>query len=192
MKKYLVISMVAAMCVLAFSCMEEMKEEQGPVVARVNEYCLGRDEFRDLLARDLRLEGDYKLTREAQLEFLDSLVTRQVLIQEAKRLRLDSQEKFICSVQRFWESTLIRDLMEIKAREIEETTLVTQEEVLTLYRAIKAETPGIPGFETMRSELFEQVLEEKKTELLAQWIKELQGQSRVEIDESCLFGQNAT
>ncbi|SHK66873.1 hypothetical protein SAMN02745216_03862 [Desulfatibacillum alkenivorans DSM 16219] len=190
MKKVLLCLIIAAVCIYAVSCTSEEQPDQGPVVLRVNDYCLCQKEFRDLLAQEMRLDEHYKLTLDAQKQFLEDLVARQVLIQEAKRLELDSRPDFVLSVQRFWESTLIRDLMDMKAREIEANTLVTQEEVLDLYRKQKQSDPYLPAFEDMREELFDRVMEEKKTRLLSEWIKGLEAGSRVEISEKSLFGQS--
>ncbi|MBI9074485.1 MAG: SurA N-terminal domain-containing protein [Desulfatibacillum sp.] len=187
--KNVLTTFMAAACLLVIACSSEDMQEAGPVVVRVNDYCLYQNEFQDLLAQEMRLEEDYKLTREAQMQFLEDMVTRQVLIQEAKRLKLDSREKFVKSVQRFWESALIRDLLEMKAREIGETTQVTQEEVLNLYRQLKEEDPDIPAFDTLQKELSDRAMEEKKTRLLAQWIRELENRCEVKIDEDLLLGQ---
>ncbi|WP_028313967.1 hypothetical protein [Desulfatibacillum aliphaticivorans] len=190
MKKVLLCLITAAVCIYVVSCASEEQPDQGPVVLRVNDYCLCQKEFRDLLAQEMRLDEHYKLTLDAQKQFLGDLVARQVLIQEAKRLELDSRPGFVLSVQRFWESTLIRDLMDMKAREIEANTLVTQEEVLDLYRKQKQNDPYLPAFEDMRDELFDRVMEEKKTRLLSEWIKGLEAGSDVEISEKSLFGQS--
>ena len=186
--KTVLATLMAAAFLLVTSCSSEDKQETGPVVVRVNDYCLCQHEFQDLLAQEMRMDEDYKLTREAKKQFLEDLVTRQVLIQEAKRLKLDSKEKFVRSVQRFSESALIRDLLEMKAQEIEETTQVTQEEVQEFYKHLKENDPDIQDFESLKNELTCRTMDEKKTRLMAQWIKDLESHYEVKVEDELLFG----
>jgi hypothetical protein len=91
----------------------------------INDYHLTLDEFQDQLAAELKLEKDFKLTEEAKREFLEGLIRKELLIQEAKRLKLDRKEKFVRAIERYWESTLIRDIMDLKGKEIAKKIFVS-------------------------------------------------------------------
>lgn len=59
--------------------------------------------------------------------FLDDLVTKEVLIREAKRLGLDLKEPFRRSIQNYYEQTLLKSLTEEKMSEIKVS--VSEEEI---------------------------------------------------------------
>ena len=124
------------MCSFLFCCTQE-KIEEDKALAKVNDYVLTLDEFQVQLAQELKLDKEFKLTKRAKKEFLDQLITKELLIQEAKRRKLDRKEKFIRTIEQYWESTLIRDLMEMEGQKIEKCTLVSQEEIEIRYKEMK-------------------------------------------------------
>ena len=99
---------------LSLFCCAQEKKPESKVLCRINDYNLTVDEFQYQLAADLELDKDFKLTEEAKREFLEGLIKKELFIQEARRLKLDSKDKFIRAIERYWESTLIRDLMDLK------------------------------------------------------------------------------
>jgi hypothetical protein len=111
-----------------FACSQETRKPE-KVVAVINGYELTHDEVLRQVKAEVDTADDFKLTRQNRDNFLDCLIQKQVLIQEAKRLRLDTKEKFIHAMERYWESALIRDLMEIKGNEIAAKTVVSEEEI---------------------------------------------------------------
>jgi parvulin-like peptidyl-prolyl isomerase len=67
-------------------------------------------------------------------QFVDDLVTRQILIQEAKRLGLDREEPFRRSIQNYYEQTLLKNLTQKKMSEIRVS--VSEEEIKTYYASM--------------------------------------------------------
>ena len=114
-----------------FSCSNEEAHQQ-EILARVNNYNLTLDEFQAKLAAELELDPDFKPTEEVKKDFLDSLIGKELLIQEAKKLDLDRKNKFVRTIERYWESTLIRDLLEIKGKEISQDILIPKAEIEAL------------------------------------------------------------
>jgi hypothetical protein len=160
--------------------------DQRDILARVNDYELTREEFQQQLASEMELDKDFKLTDEAKGEFLEGLIRKELLIQEAKRRKLDREDKFIRAIERYWESTLIRDLLETKGSEIQKSTVVSEEEIETRYRERKASNEGLPPLEEIRDELTQEILEEKKSRALKGWIDGLREEAKVEINEELM------
>ena len=117
MNKSLLYSLLFFLSLSLFCCSRE-KAEEGKILSRINDYNLTLDEFQYQLAAELELDKDFKLTNEAKKEFLEQLIRKELLIQEAKKLKLDRKDKFVRAIERYWESTLIRDLMDLKCQEI--------------------------------------------------------------------------
>ena len=111
------------------------------------------DEFHSQLAAELEMDRDFKITEEAKKEFLEGLIKKEILIQEAKQRDLDRKEKFIRAIEYYWESTLIRDLMEAKGKEIEKRTIISQEEIESRYKEMKKSGTDLPPFEDIHEKI---------------------------------------
>jgi hypothetical protein len=118
MKAHFSYSLLFLLLLSLFCCSQE-KRVESKILARINDYNLTIDEFHHQLAAELEFDKDFKLTEEAKQEFLEELIVKELLIQEAKKLKLDRKDKFIRTIERYWESTLIRDLMDLKSKEIQ-------------------------------------------------------------------------
>jgi hypothetical protein len=168
-------------------CSEEKPLEDSKILARINEYHLTLDEFQNQLAAELELDKDFKLTEEAKREFLEGLIRKEVLIQEAKRLKLDRKEKFVRAIERYWESTLIRDLMDLKSKEIAKKIFVSQEEIETRYKEMQATEEEIPPLEEIQERIINEMKEKKKIRMLKEWISDLRSDAKIEIDQALLY-----
>ena len=144
------------------------------------------DEFQVQLAQELKLDREFKLTKEAKNEFLDQLITKEILIQEAKRRKLDRKEKFIRAIERYWESTLIRDLMEMEGQKIEKRAVVSQEEIEMRYKEMKNLDENQPPLESIRQKISEKIMEDKKSSMLEEWVNQLKKKAKIEINQELL------
>ena len=125
-----------------FGCSQE-KPEEGKILSRINDYNMTLDEFQYQLAAELELDKDFKLTNEAKKKFLEQLIKKELLIQEAKKVKLDRKDKFARTIERYWESTLIRDLLEIKGKEISQDILIPKAEIEARVRKIEKSGKGV-------------------------------------------------
>ena len=169
-----------------FCCSQE-KIEENKTLAKINDYVLTLDEFQTQLAQEVRFDKDFKVTKEAKKAFLDQLITKEILIQEAKRRNLDRKEKFIRAIERYWESTLIRDLMEMEQQKIEKRTLVSEEEIEMQYNEMKKSDNNLPQIDLIRHQISKKIMKDKKQRLLEEWSNQLKKSARVEINEELLF-----
>jgi len=186
MKKGLFFPFLIAISFFLFCCGQEQKKE-GDVLAKINDYELTLLEFEYQLVEELEMDKDFKLTKEAKKEFLDQLIRKEILIQEAKKLKMDRRQKFIRTIERYWESTLIRDLMELKGKEISKRTSVSEEEIRARYEKMKASEPDLPPFEDMKQKISAKIGEDKKRARLIAWINGLKKNAKIEIDEQLLY-----
>jgi len=169
-----------------FCCSQE-KTENGKLLAKINDLKLSLNEFQYQLAAELELDKDFKLTKEAKKNFLEEIIRKELLIQEAQRLKLDKKEKFVRALERYWESTLIRDLMEIKGKEISRTILISQEEIRAHYDTMKKRAKKLPPQQELEEEITEDLEEKKKTRMLKEWINNLRKRAKIEIDHELLY-----
>ena len=167
------------------SCVQD-KTDDGKVLCRINERNLPLVDFQRQLAEELELKSDFKLTQEAKRNFMEGLIRKELLIQEAKKLNLDRKDKFVKTIERYWESTLIRDLMDLKCEEINKRIYVSEEEIEARYQEIKEMEDRISPLSEIDDQVREALKEEKKTRLLEEWINDLRKKASVEINEDLL------
>lgn len=186
MKKRIIYWPLAIICFSFFCCAQEQIGED-KTIAKINDYVLTLDEFQVQLAEELELDREFKLTKEAKKDFLDRLITKEILIQEAKNLELDRREKFMRTIERYWESTLIRDLMEMKGKAIEKRTVVSEEEIQMKYKKMKEQEESLPPLETIRDKVSQRILADKKSKILAEWVNQLKKKATIEINQKLLL-----
>jgi hypothetical protein len=167
------------------SCLQD-KTEEGKILCRINEYNLPVDDFQRQLAEDLELNSDFKLTQKAKRQFLEELIRKELLIQKAKKLKLDRKDKFVRAIERYWESTLIRDLMELKGEEISKRTYISEEEIKARYKKMKKIDDTLSPLSEIHDQFTKELREEKKTRMLKEWIDELRDKANIEINEDLL------
>ncbi len=183
MKK--IASFILALFFLFPSCSQDNEKEQ-KILCRINNYPLLLEDFQQQLAMEVEMNNEFKLTRKARKDFLEGLIKKELLIQAAKRQHLDREEKFIKAIERYWESTLIRDLMDKKGKEINSRIFVTEEEIQTRYEKMKTRDPSLPPITDMEIAIASMLKEEKKTRMLDEWLNHLKSNAKIEIDERLL------
>lgn len=94
---------------------------------RVNKRIITIDEFEKAYSEAVTLYDQKK----SKKDFIEDLITKELLLQEAKQRGLDLKPDFRRSIQNYYEQTLLRNLTEERMREIEVT--VTEEEIASYY-----------------------------------------------------------
>ena len=186
MKKRMFYLLMFILSIQLFSCSQEVPKDK-EILASINDYNLTLNEYQSRLAAELELDRELKLTKEARDNFLEEIIRKELLIQEAKKLNLDKKESFIRTIERYWEATLIRDLMEKKGKEISKTALISQEEIEAVYNEMKKSEGGISPFAQLEEDLAGDLREKKKTELLKEWINGLREKAEIEINRELLY-----
>jgi hypothetical protein len=92
-----------------FGCTQ--KTHDGKVVAKVNNYSMTVQDLEDEIEH-----SPYSAEKENSPEnILDLAIRKQVLIQEAQRQGLDRKKSFMKTIERYWEQTLIKELIQKEA-----------------------------------------------------------------------------
>jgi len=186
MKKNFLYLLLFIFAIHLFSCSQDQTEESKTLV-KINGYNLTLAEYQDQLAAEIELDRDFKLTDEAKKEFLERLIRKELLVQTAEKLKLDRKEKFVRAIERYWESTLIRDLMEMKGEQIRKRILISQEEIEVCYNAMKKSDDKLPSLSEMREKIVEYLEEKKRTDMLEKWSDELREKAKIEINRDLLY-----
>ena len=187
MNKKLVCFLLFLLLLSFFAC-SNGEQKESKTLAKINNLDLSCFEFEKQLTQELNFDADIKSTKEAKMEFLKQLIFEELLIQKAKELKLDRKEKFVRAIERSWKSTLIRDLLELKGKEIVETISVPQTEIEAYYERIKEGGGTVPALAEMQDKIAEELKGKKKSERLKEWMADLKKNSDIEINRELLPG----
>jgi len=99
--------------VIFFTQHKPLDSSSSDYVIAINDREISIDEFKKRLAAH-----PPHITNE---EYIDSIIMKELLIQEAKRLGIDKEESFRSSIQDFYEQSLTKILLERKYNELEKT-----------------------------------------------------------------------
>jgi len=110
MKRYLIVILIV---LLITGCKCQAKDKQ--ILARINNYEITKQEFEEEFKDSAYGVSD---TEESRKSFLDNLINRKLVLQEAQRQGLDKDSAFLKSIERFWEQSLLKVMLDKKSKDI--------------------------------------------------------------------------
>ena len=152
------------------------------IAIQINDRKISLAEFNTQFKNEVHADPEMDQSEESRRGFVEHLIQRELMIQEAIRLKLDHKEEFVSTIQRYWEATLIRDLISRQSERIQEKIFITQEDVLDYYREHREEI-GFP-LEGVKEDIRSFMESEKLEAALVAWTEELKSTALVRINRS--------
>jgi parvulin-like peptidyl-prolyl isomerase len=174
------LSLLLALLLLGAGCTANTPPESETIVLQVNDSAITLPEFNEMLKFSAYADPELEITEQSRDDFVQYLIRRQLMIQEAAHLKLDRKKEFVMTIQTYWESTLIRNLMDLKSQELKQHVLVTEDEITRYYTENKDrfDTPPEEAREQIRTILTSKKVEEK----LEQWALDLREKADIRIN----------
>lgn len=166
---------------MAVGCTSDAPPEGKPA-AKVNDFVITVDLFRQRMADSAYYSDLGALSFKQREKLINREVQKELLIQEAMRRNLHKREKFRRAMEKYWEQTLITDLIEQEMANLKEPDLVTEEEVKARYEKMAVKGPVAP-YEQLKEQLIKEITEEKKRQALEKWVDDLRSKANVTIYE---------
>lgn len=110
MRRYLII-ILAVLMIAGCKCPPKDKQ----ILARINNYEITKDEFEEEFRDSVFSVSD---TEESRKSFMDNLINRKLVLQEAERQGVDKDKAFLKSIERFWEQSLLKVMLDKKSKDI--------------------------------------------------------------------------
>ncbi len=114
-------------------------------------------------------------------KFLDDLINRKLILQEAQRRGLDKQKEFLKAIERFWEQSLLKIMINRKSKEIADQISVTDREIESRYEDMLKQGLVSKPLSESYNEIKWQVLRNKQTQALNAWVGQLRQKAKIEI-----------
>ena len=107
------------------------------VLAKVNNYELRVSDFKGAVDPALlRRYASYSSSQEKE-QLLETLISKEVLLQEAQKLNLDKEKSFMKEIEGYWEQALLKSLINKKIKELSPNIIVTDDEIANEYNRLK-------------------------------------------------------
>ncbi|HOX09045.1 MAG TPA: hypothetical protein PLV09_06265 [Candidatus Omnitrophota bacterium] len=141
----------AALSLCLHGCSRQRHDREA--IATIGSYSLYRDDF----ISELSLYPPEYRQKVTKQQILDGIIQKKILLLEAQRRGLDRDPQFMKMVERFWEQSLLRSLLDMRSEEI---------------------LSGIPETDKDRNA--------KAGEVLRAWVEELEKNTPVKVNDDAL------
>jgi len=166
------------------------KDVEGNIVATINKEPIKIEDFQREIALRTKQDPSYKVTPQAIDEQIDTIIDRRLMIQEAMKMGLTNNKEFARTIQTFWEQTLIRELIEAKSREWEKRLFVSEKDINDHYEKMqqmaKKDMVHLPPLQAVYDQIKRDILQQKKTDALETWLKEVREKAVIEVNDKLL------
>ncbi|MBI5560152.1 MAG: hypothetical protein HY883_02625 [Deltaproteobacteria bacterium] len=106
-------------------------------VATVNDAPLFLKDFEEEVSLAARRDPNVRINPQTLENLLQTDIDRKLMIQEAVKRGLSQDERFVRTIKKFWEQTLIRELIDAKTKEWENKFFATDDEVKMYYEGMR-------------------------------------------------------
>jgi len=176
MKKLVLILMVSF---IAVGCCQLNKQKKNKVLVRINNYEITVDEFNKDFNDSAYARRD---DTQSKKDFLNFLIDKKLMLQEAQGLGLDKEKSFLDMVESFWEQSLLKLIIERKSKEIASSVQVSDKEIQDAYQTLLKQGKVDKDYYMVRDQIRWDLIKEKETKMMNDWINSLKAKADIEID----------
>jgi hypothetical protein len=177
---------IAFCCVVIFSliagCSPCDNNAGNKIVAQINKYKMTAGDLKYEFRNASHNEAERIKTENGRKQYLEGLIEKEVLLQEAQRQGIDREKDFMKSIENYWEQALLRILIERKSREISGMTHVYDNEIEEYYKSSGENAP----FLKVKNEIRDAIKQKKEADAMDAWIDELKKNSCIKVNEEVL------
>lgn len=176
-------SFVLVCCfVFSIGCSPGRDSGGNRVLAQINNYKMTAEDLRYELKNVPYDEIAELGSEKGKKDFIDRVVEKEILLQEAQREGLDREKDFMKSIESYWEQALLKLLLQRKAREISGSIHVYDNEIEEYYKNSGETLP----FSKVKNDIEKIIRQEKETRAMNAWIDELKKKSQIKINKNLL------
>ena len=175
MKKFIVL----ALLVLLVSSCAEFKESEKPAI-KIGKIKISSERFQ----QEFKLSGFAKEVKKK--DFLETFISRKLILLEAEKLGLDKDPEFLRDVQDFWEQSLLKLVIAKKIKELVADISINQEEVRSYYMKNKDKEFIDKEFVQIYDQVKGMLLRDKQQAAIGNWVNSLKNDAEVIVDYKLL------
>ncbi len=153
------------------------------ILAKINNYEITLDQFKEEF-KDSQYAGNE--TAESRKEFLNNLINRKLILQEAQKQGLDKDKSFLKMIEKFWEQSLLKLAVDRKTKETAGSVLASDREVEDTYNKMLKDGKADKPYEQMYQQIKWQITRNKQTQQLNDWVTQLHKKADIKVDYDLL------
>ena len=180
MKRQLFTSIIL-LCIFIAGCGPAAEKKE--IVVKINDYQISKDRFEAEFKESIYGQVD---TPEARKVFLDNLVNRKLILQDAQSKGLDKEQGFLRMIERFWEQALLKIALDKKTKEISGSISVSDAQIRQLYDLKRKNGKIDKPYEQAREQLKRELIKSKESEAMNDWIAQLNKKAQIKINYELL------
>jgi hypothetical protein len=178
MKKNLIFLSVL---IFVTGCNPAPKDKQ--ILAKINNYEITLDEFQEEFRDSPYARNE---TPESKKEFLNNLINRKLILQDAQKRGLDRDKSFLKMIERFWEQSLLKLAIDKKTQEIAGSVSVSDKEIEDAYNNLLKEGKTDKTYDQMYQQIKWEINRSKQTQYLNDWINQLHKKADIKVNYDLL------
>lgn len=180
MKKIIILF---AILTIFTGCSNRRPAQDKKILARINNYEITKAEFE----HEFKLSAYGSLdTPSSRQEFLNQLINRKLILQDAQAKGLGTDEGFLKMVERFWEQSLLKLALDKKAKEIAGSTSVSEKAIEETYGKMLSEGKTDKNYSQMYSQIKWEITKIQETQIMNSWLNGLHKKATIKINEQFL------
>lgn len=153
------------------------------IVAKVNNYDISAEEFETEFMNSPYGRQD---TLESRKDFLNNLIDRKLVLQEAQKEGLDKENSFLKSIERFWEQSLLKVALDKKTQEIAGSVKITDKEIEQTYQQLLKDGKISKPYAQAYNEIKWRLLKALQSRRMNEWLVSLRKDAKVEVNYGLL------
>jgi len=153
------------------------------VLAKINDYDITKEEFQEEFKQSAFGRVD---TLESRKEFLNNLINRKLILQDAQRKNLDKDKSFLKMIERFWEQSLLKLALDKKTKQIAGAALVSDKTIEETYQKMSKDGKTDKTYDQMYNQIKWEITKLKETQMLSNWVSGLRNKADIRVNKDLL------
>jgi len=167
--------------VIIFLLFKLKSPKQEDYLVKINNYTITMQEFNDEFKSSAYAKNN---TSESRREFLNMLIRRKLVLQDAQARGLDKDKEFLKSIERFWEQSLLKRVMEKNSQDIIGPISVPDSAIEAVYNKLKSEGKADKPYDQMYSQIKWSLTQLQESLAVNKWLISLYKKANIKINEA--------
>jgi hypothetical protein len=168
--------------ILIIGCSRAPKENK-QILARINNYEITKQEFEQEFKDSSFGRVD---TPESRKEFLNNLINRKLILQDAQQRAWDKDKSFLKMIERFWEQSLLKITLDRKAKEISGSVSVSDKSIEEVYNKMASEGKTDKTYDKMYNQIKWELNRLQESQAMNNWVSGLRKKATIKINDDLL------
>jgi len=149
-------------------------------VIKINNYEITRSGFEREFKDSVFGRVDNPQSRK---EFLDNLIDRILILQEAQKAGLDNDPLFLKMVEEFWAQSLLKLAIENKSKEITGASFVSDKAIEEIYQNMLKDGKTTRSYEEMYQQIKRDMIKLQESRMMSQWLTQLRKSAVIQVNK---------